>query len=152
MVEFGRGIQLLRIHKFHPSCLCRRGGPSPGTGMVNREEGPFGPAHVATWTNHRVMEWLRAIDLAEYAPNLRGSGVHGAFLIFEPKFNAELLATLLSIPSNKTLLRRHLSLQINELVGPDLVQEKRRLELGPNFIPISPTVKVKVIHGFFSNS
>ena len=34
-------------------------------------------------TNLRVMEWLRHVDLSEYAPNLRGSGVHGALLIFE---------------------------------------------------------------------
>jgi hypothetical protein len=33
------------------------------------------------WTNHRVMEWLRTIDLSEYAPNLRGSGVHGALMV-----------------------------------------------------------------------
>lgn len=36
---------------------------------------------VALWTNHRVMEWLRSVDLSEYAPNLRGSGVHGAFMV-----------------------------------------------------------------------
>lgn len=97
-----RGIQLLRIHKFHPDCLCRRGGPNPGavsnggtstggTLMGNNSNGSngtngehcsttlpsgsvWGPKQVATWTNHRVMEWLKAIDLAEYAPNLRGSG------------------------------------------------------------------------------
>ena len=33
------------------------------------------------WTNGRVTEWLRLVDLAEYAPNLRGSGVHGALLV-----------------------------------------------------------------------
>ena len=33
------------------------------------------------WTNHRVMEWLRTIDLSEYASNLRGSGVHGALMV-----------------------------------------------------------------------
>jgi len=92
-----RGIQLLRIHKFHPDCLCRRGGPNPGALGANAANGPnsnnnsntgdntsngsgssvgslWGPKHVASWTNHRVMEWLKAIDLAEYAPNLRGSG------------------------------------------------------------------------------
>ena len=109
-----RGIQVLRIHKFHPDCLCRRGGPNPGalnnggtltatpgigsgnetivlgnsnggtngTGIGGSEHSSttlpsgsaWGPKHVATWTNHRVMEWLKAIDLAEYAPNLRGSG------------------------------------------------------------------------------
>lgn len=36
---------------------------------------------VALWTNHRVMEWLRTVDLSEYAPNLRGSGVHGALIV-----------------------------------------------------------------------
>lgn len=33
------------------------------------------------WSNHRVMEWLRSIDLSEYAPNLRGSGVCGALIV-----------------------------------------------------------------------
>lgn len=33
------------------------------------------------WSNHRVMEWLRVVDLAEYAPNLRGSGVHGGLIV-----------------------------------------------------------------------
>ncbi len=39
------------------------------------------PGEVLLWTNHRVMEWLRTIDLSEYAPNLRGSGVHGALMV-----------------------------------------------------------------------
>jgi hypothetical protein len=39
------------------------------------------PQDVMLWTNHRVMEWLRSIDLAEYAANLRGSGVHGALMV-----------------------------------------------------------------------
>ena len=60
----------------------------------------------------RVMEWLRHVDLSEYAPNLRGSGVHGALLVKEKKFTAEILAGILSIPPSKTLLRRHLSLHI----------------------------------------
>ena len=34
----------------------------------------------------RVMEWLRHVDLSEYAPNLRGSGVHGALLVFESRW------------------------------------------------------------------
>ena len=33
----------------------------------------------------RVMEWLRHVDLSEYAPNLRGSGVHGALLVMEKR-------------------------------------------------------------------
>lgn len=39
------------------------------------------PSEVTQWTNHRVMEWLRSVDLAEYAPNLRGSGVHGGLMV-----------------------------------------------------------------------
>lgn len=39
------------------------------------------PADICQWTNHRVMEWLRSVDLAEYAPNLRGSGVHGGLMV-----------------------------------------------------------------------
>ena len=66
------------------------------------------PDDVGLWTNHRVMEWLKEVDLAEYAPNLRGSGVHGSLMVNERKFNDELLADLLAIPANKTLLRRHL--------------------------------------------
>jgi len=102
------------------------------------------PEHVATWSNHRVMEWLRAVELAEYAPNLRGSGVHGALLILEPKFNADLLATLLSIPSDKTLLRRHVNQEVKDILGRQIVQEKRKVEVAPEFVPLSPTFKVKL--------
>lgn len=41
----------------------------------------FTPNEVVQWSNHRVMEWLRSVDLAEYAPNLRGSGVHGGLIV-----------------------------------------------------------------------
>lgn len=43
------------------------------------------PAEISQWTNHRVMEWLRSVDLAEYAPNLRGSGVHGGLMVSHPE-------------------------------------------------------------------
>lgn len=39
------------------------------------------PSEVVQWSNHRVMEWLRSVDLAEFAPNLRGSGVHGGLIV-----------------------------------------------------------------------
>lgn len=39
------------------------------------------PSEVVQWSNHRVMEWLRVVDLAEFAPNLRGSGVHGGLIV-----------------------------------------------------------------------
>lgn len=55
------------------------------------------------------------------------------------------MATLLAIPSNKSLLRRHLSLQINELVGKVIMGEKRAAELAPDFIAINPMNRVKAV-------
>merc|ERR1712020_397824 len=98
------GIQVLRQNNFAPDALKRRA-----------IAGDNDAHNVSLWSNHRVMEWLREVDLSEYAPNLRGSGVHGSLLIYEPRFTADLLATLLSIPSNKTLLRRHLNIHFKEL-------------------------------------
>ena len=40
------------------------------------------------------MEWLRHVDLSEYAPNLRGSGVHGALLVMEKRWTFELFFKL----------------------------------------------------------
>ena len=133
-----RGIQVLRKNNFHPDCLKRRAIPEEGG------------TDVLLWTNHRVMEWLREVDLAEYAPNLRGSGVHGGLLILEPKFNGELLASLLSIPSSKTLLRRHLTIHFGDLIGRDTVGEKRRAESDPSYQPLTPTAKVKSKHSQFT--
>jgi len=131
-----RGIQVLRDNQFDPTCLKRRGNPGERDSQIVHSD-------VALWTNHRVMEWLRHVDLSEYAPNLRGSGVHGSLMVHETKFTADLLASLLSIPSSKTLLRRHLSLHFKDLVGSDTIQEKRSAETEPNFQPLTPTAKAK---------
>lgn len=83
-----RGIEVLRAHNFNLGILRRRpssdgGSPSTNCSTLNgltvkkeKEE-----RDVSLWTNHRVMEWLRMIDLSEYAANLRGSGVHGALIV-----------------------------------------------------------------------
>lgn len=148
-----------------PNCLTRRSIP---------DEPPPTATDVALWTNHRVMEWLRVVDLAEYAPNLRGSGtnsfihispnqvvqatypihflffycvtsgVHGALMVYETKFTAELLASLLNIPPNKTLLRRHLNTHFKELLGREVIQAKREAETTLGYIPLTPSAKVKV--------
>ncbi|XP_041472856.1 liprin-beta-1-like isoform X3 [Lytechinus variegatus] len=132
-VSIMRGIQCLRLHNFHPSCLRRRPTDEP------YETG----TQVALWTNHRVMEWLRSVDLSEYAPNLRGSGVHGGLMVLEPRFTAETLASILCIPGNKTLLRRHLSTHFISLIGPDIQQQKREAEKQPMFVPLNFLAKVK---------
>ena len=132
-LSIGRGIQVVRAHNFDPHCLKRRAAPGE----------TLDPASVSLWTNHRVMEWLKQVDLAEYAPNLRGSGVHGGLLVLEPRFGDELLATLLSIPAGKTLLRRHLSIHFKDLVGKDVVGEKRAAEQDSSSAALTPTAKAK---------
>ncbi|KAE8753153.1 hypothetical protein FOCC_FOCC000076 [Frankliniella occidentalis] len=144
------GIQVLRDHRFDPNCLVRRSGPTEdienGIEEKNgKDQIPGGPNNeVVLWTNHRVMEWLRVVDLAEYAPNLRGSGVHGGLMVHEPRFTAELLASLLSIPPSKTLLRRHLSTHFKELLGKEAIQAKRQAEAALGHTPLTPTAKIKV--------
>lgn len=65
-------------------------------------------------------------------------------MVYEPKFTAELLASLLSIPPNKTLLRRHLSTHFKELLGREIIQAKREAESTLGYIPLTPSAKVKV--------
>ncbi|XP_022082864.1 liprin-beta-1-like isoform X2 [Acanthaster planci] len=132
-VSIMRGIQCLRLHNFQPNCLRRR--PTDEPYEAGRE--------VMLWTNHRVMEWLRTVDLSEYAPNLRGSGIHGALMVLEPRFTAETLATTLCIPNAKSLLRRHLSTHFVSLVGGQIQAQKRETEKSSNFVPLSALSKVK---------
>ncbi|XP_062419043.1 liprin-beta-2b isoform X2 [Pungitius pungitius] len=126
-------IHVLHVNKFNSNCLKRR--PS--------NENQFTPSEVVQWSNHRVMEWLRSVDLAEYAPNLRGSGVHGGLLMLEPRFNSDTLAMLLNIPPQKTLLRRHLTTNFNNLVGEQAHREKREYTEEAGYTPLSITAKVK---------
>uniref|UniRef100_UPI0037E7EAB6 liprin-beta-2b isoform X6 n=1 Tax=Semicossyphus pulcher TaxID=241346 RepID=UPI0037E7EAB6 len=126
-------IHVLHVNKFHPNCLKRR--PS--------NENQFTPSEVVQWSNHRVMEWLRSVDLAEYAPNLRGSGVHGGLIMLEPRFNSDTMAMLLNIPPQKTLLRRHLATNFNNLVGGQAQQEKREYMEAAGYTPLNITAKVK---------
>uniref|UniRef100_A0A672PIL0 Liprin-beta-1-like n=1 Tax=Sinocyclocheilus grahami TaxID=75366 RepID=A0A672PIL0_SINGR len=128
-----RAIQVLRLNNYDPNCLRRR--PS--------DENNISPAEISQWTNHRVMEWLRSVDLAEYAPNLRGSGVHGGLMVLEPRFNMETMALLLNIPANKTLLRRHLATHFNLLVGSEAQQLKQEYLENPDYTLLTATAKVK---------
>ncbi|XP_068026962.1 liprin-beta-1 isoform X4 [Melanerpes formicivorus] len=136
-----RAIQILRINNFEPNCLRRR--PS--------DENNITPSEVTLWTNHRVMEWLRSVDLAEYAPNLRGSGVHGGLMVLEPRFNVETMAQLLNIPPNKTLLRRHLATHFNLLIGQEAQQQKREAMEASDYVLLTATAKVKPKKLTFSN-
>ncbi|XP_009869255.1 PREDICTED: liprin-beta-2 [Apaloderma vittatum] len=126
-------IHVLHVNGFNPHCLRRR----------PVEENNISPSEVVQWSNHRVMEWLRSVDLAEYAPNLRGSGVHGGLIILEPRFNGDTLAMLLNIPPQKTLLRRHLTTNFNVLIGPETQQEKREITESAAYTPLTTTAKVR---------
>ncbi|KAM7086288.1 liprin-beta-2 isoform 8-T8 [Molossus nigricans] len=126
-------IHVLHVNKFNPHCLHRR--PA--------DESSLSPSEVVQWSNHRVMEWLRSVDLAEYAPNLRGSGVHGGLIILEPRFTGDTLAMLLNIPPQKTLLRRHLTTKFSALIGPEAEQEKREKMASPAYTPLTTTAKVR---------
>ncbi|KAM9220245.1 liprin-beta-2 isoform 2-T2 [Dugong dugon] len=126
-------IHVLHVNKFNPHCLHRR--PA--------DESNLSPSEVVQWSNHRVMEWLRSVDLAEYAPNLRGSGVHGGLIILEPRFTGDTLAMLLNIPPQKTLLRRHLTTKFNALIGPEAEQEKREKMALPAYTALTTTAKVR---------
>ncbi|XP_044928978.1 liprin-beta-1 isoform X6 [Mustela putorius furo] len=128
-----RAIQVLRINNFEPNCLRRR--PSDKNSVT--------PSEVQQWTNHRVMEWLCSVDLAEYAPNLRGSGVHGGLMVLEPRFNVETMAQLLNIPPRKTLLRRHLATHFNLLIGAEAQHQKRDAMELPDYVLLTATAKVK---------
>uniref|UniRef100_A0A3B4E9Q6 SAM domain-containing protein n=1 Tax=Pygocentrus nattereri TaxID=42514 RepID=A0A3B4E9Q6_PYGNA len=136
-------IHVLHINKFSPNCLKRR----PG----DEAQMQTSPSEVMQWSNHRVMEWLRSVDLAEYAPNLRGSGVHGGLVILEPRFNSDTLAMLLNIPPQKTLLRRHLATNFGSLVGSQAQLDKRENMESPGYTPLSTTAKVRPRKLGFSN-
>ncbi|KAL7674361.1 hypothetical protein ACOME3_000641 [Neoechinorhynchus agilis] len=139
-----RAIQILRLHNFDCDCLKRR--PS----QDDRGRG------VILWSNHRVMEWLRSVDLSEYAPNLRGSGVHGSLVVLEPRFNADTLADILAIPPNKTLLRRHLTTEFSVLVGAESEAKKKEVSLSKSYRRLNIHSKVKNHskgkYGIFSQS
>lgn len=75
--HFGTGIQVLRDNQFNPETMIRRAAEGEvslvsADGEIEGERAP--PSELARWSSHRVMQWLKEIDLAEYAPNLRGAG------------------------------------------------------------------------------
>lgn len=137
-----RAIQVMRENKWNPDCLIRRSYNS----QIDEEKYCVTDLtkDLHLWTAHRVMEWLRVVNLAEYAPNLRGAGVHGALMVYEDRFTDELLADLLSIPSTKSLIRRHLCTHFKDLLGREVIQDKRKAETTLGYQPLTLTSKIKV--------
>uniref|UniRef100_A0A8D3B0I5 Kazrin, periplakin interacting protein a n=2 Tax=Scophthalmus maximus TaxID=52904 RepID=A0A8D3B0I5_SCOMX len=69
------------------------------------------------WTSHRVVKWIRDIDLKEFAESLPNSGVHGAVMVLDPTFDTDAMATALGIPGGKHMVRRHLVEEMKALIG-----------------------------------
>ncbi|KAM3171654.1 hypothetical protein ACTXT7_016175 [Hymenolepis weldensis] len=102
------------------------------------------------WTCYRLEVWLREIELPEYVSSLRNSGLHGALLVYEDRFTVETLANLLEIGPDRTLLRRHLSEKLAELLGQSTWNRKQRSIDGSEANPCSaailnPSSKLKLI-------
>ncbi|XP_037099181.1 liprin-beta-1-like isoform X2 [Syngnathus acus] len=148
-----RAVQVLRFNSFQADRLRRR--PAQEVKGARARSAPMSlsrsvrpqtctrPLDVIQWSNHRVMEWLRSVDLAEYAPNLRGSGVHGGLMVLEPRFTVDALALLLNIPPGKTLLRRHLATHFHLLVGSDAQRLKQECLENPDYVVLTAAAKVK---------
>uniref|UniRef100_I3J1F1 Kazrin, periplakin interacting protein a n=1 Tax=Oreochromis niloticus TaxID=8128 RepID=I3J1F1_ORENI len=100
------GIELLHLLHFDKEALQAR--------RIQCEHQNVDPL---VWTTHRVMKWIRDIDLKEFAENLLNSGVHGAVMVLDPTFNTDTMATVLGIPSSKHMVRRHLVEEMKTLIG-----------------------------------
>ncbi|NP_001121761.1 kazrin-A [Danio rerio] len=100
------GIQLLHTLNFDKEILQSR-----RSECENQNTDP------AVWTCQRIIKWIKEIDLKEFADNLQTSGVHGAVMVLDPSFRSDTMATALCIPSNKHMVRHHLSEEMKALVS-----------------------------------
>ncbi|NXA37859.1 LIPA2 protein, partial [Eudromia elegans] len=88
---------------------------------------------VLVWSNDRVIRWIQAIGLREYANNILESGVHGSLIALDENFDYSSLALLLQIPTQNTqaslfmllLARQILEREYNNLLA---LGTERRLE------------------------
>ena len=68
--------------------------------------------------------------------------------ILEPRFNADTLANLLSIPNNKSLLRRHIATQFGTLLNETCQRQKEMTAKSADYIPLNASEKRKVSVSF----
>uniref|UniRef100_F6U738 SAM domain-containing protein n=1 Tax=Xenopus tropicalis TaxID=8364 RepID=F6U738_XENTR len=90
-----------------------------------REESQNQLKDVMVWSNERVMCWVQAIGLKEYANNLQESGVHGALIALDDTFDFNDLALLLQIPTQNTQARQVLEKEFSSLIS---MGTERRLD------------------------
>nr|XP_008109128.1 PREDICTED: liprin-alpha-2 isoform X5 [Anolis carolinensis]XP_008109129.1 PREDICTED: liprin-alpha-2 isoform X5 [Anolis carolinensis] len=72
---------------------------------------------VLVWSNDRVIRWIQAIGLREYANNILESGVHGSLIGLDDNFDYSSLALLLQIPTQNTQARQILEREYNNLLA-----------------------------------
>ncbi|KAM8755332.1 kazrin-A-like [Acanthopagrus schlegelii] len=116
------GIELLHLLSFDKEALQAR--------RIQCEHQNVDPL---VWTSHRVIKWIKDIDLKEFAENLLNSGVHGAVMVLDPSFNTDSMATALGIQSGKHMVRRHLVEEMKALIGSaraDTKQDNERIGQG----------------------
>ncbi|KAM6976738.1 kazrin-A isoform 2-T2 [Aplochiton taeniatus] len=122
------GIELLHMLNFDKEALQAR--------RIQCEHQNIDPL---VWTSHRVMSWVRDIDLKEFADSLQNSGVHGAVMVLDPSFNTDSMATALGIPSSKHMIRKHLIEEMTTLITSarsGSQQDYERLGLGTPPTPL----------------
>ncbi|XP_030622014.1 liprin-alpha-1 [Chanos chanos] len=104
--SFQYGVMCLRRLNYDRKELERR-----------REESQIEVKDVLVWSNERVINWVQAIGLKEYANNLQESGVHGALISLDETFDHNALALLLQIPTQNTQARAVLEREYNSLLA-----------------------------------
>nr|CAD7405031.1 unnamed protein product [Timema cristinae] len=80
---------------------------------------------VLVWSNERVIRWVTAIGLKEYANNLLESGVHGALIALDDSFDYNSMALALQIPTQNTQMRQCLEVEFINMLS---VATDRRVE------------------------
>ncbi|XP_036312831.1 liprin-alpha-2 isoform X20 [Pipistrellus kuhlii] len=80
---------------------------------------------VLVWSNDRVIRWIQAIGLREYANNILESGVHGSLIALDENFDYSSMALLLQIPTQNTQARQILEREYNNLLA---LGTERRLD------------------------
>ncbi|XP_053280173.1 kazrin, partial [Pleuronectes platessa] len=124
-VSLQLGIELLHLLNFDKEALQAR--------RVQCEHQNVDPL---VWTSHRVIKWIRDIDMKEFAESLLNSGVHGAVMVLDPTFNTDAMATALGIANSKHMVRRHLVEEMKALIGSARTDAKQDYErLGPGTPP-----------------
>ncbi|KAM9506714.1 liprin-alpha-3-like isoform 2-T5 [Salvelinus alpinus] len=102
-----------------------------------RDENQHQNQDVMVWSNDRVMCWVQAIGLKEFADNLTESGVHGALLALDDTFDYTDLALLLQMPNQNTQARQMLEKEYNALIS--MGTERRPDEDGTKTFSRSPS-------------